>query len=280
MKIIANDLAKSLAESTPDLTKCFKITLKSGETLGFTESSEDLSVDGFTYKSCCGFEEGRQTSFSDMTSSNTSVIAILNSVGVDRREIFSGKFDGASIDIFIVNQKHLEYGKITVTSGFIDFIKISGEQIYFNVAGISSVLEKTLGSIYSPLCRAKFCDSKCSLNILNYTFYGEIEALVSEVEFHTNSEAVVTKTDDYFRYGLVKFIDGPSSGISVEIKQSRTGNIVLGTSLMDGMEVGNQFSIVAGCSKKFSSCVDKFQNAINFRGEPNLPRTTKVYKFY
>jgi uncharacterized phage protein (TIGR02218 family) len=105
-------------------------------------------------------------------------------------------------------------------------------------------------------------------------------SLASETEFYTDSESVLGKEENYFKYGLVRFMDGPSIDSSMEIKQSHGGNIVLSASLANGMEAGNQFTILAGCDKKFSSCIEKFQNAINFRGEPNLPRTTKVYKFY
>ncbi|MDR3079109.1 MAG: DUF2163 domain-containing protein [Rickettsiales bacterium] len=280
MKIIGSDLAKSLGEPTSDLVKCFKITLKTGESLGFTESPEDLEVDGLTYKSCCGFGEESQSSFSDMTGSDARVVAILDGVAMDPGEIVSGRFDGASIDIFLVHRKHLEYGKVTIIGGFIDSLGLAGGKVYFNVVGVLSVLEKTLGNIYSPLCRARFCDPKCSLGAQSYSFSGTIAALASETEFRTDSGPVATKPDDYFRYGLVKFLDGPSARVSIEVRQSRGGSIVTSVSLPRGLEVGNQFSIIAGCDKKFSSCIEKFQNAINFRGEPNLPRTTKVYKFY
>ncbi|MDR2777415.1 MAG: DUF2163 domain-containing protein [Rickettsiales bacterium] len=280
MKSIGSDLARSLAEHTVDLSKCFKITLKNGDTLGFTEGPKDIRLDDLLYRSCCGFEEDRQTSFSDMTSGNCNLIAIIDNVNVDRREVLSGKFDGAAVDIFMVNREHLDYGKITIIGGFVDSIGIEGEKIRFDIVGVLSVLEKTMGDIYSPLCRAEFCDHRCSLDAQNYTFSGTIASLTSEIEFHTSSESVLEKEDDYFKYGLVRFIDGPSASSSMEIKQSHEGNIVLNTSLANGMELGNQFTLVAGCDKKFSSCIEKFQNAINFRGEPNLPRTTKVYKFY
>ncbi|MDR1425790.1 MAG: DUF2163 domain-containing protein [Rickettsiales bacterium] len=280
MKNIGSDLARSLAASSANLIKCFKITLKDHSVLGFSEGPEDISVDEILYKSCCGFEEKNQTSFSDMTSGDSNLVAILDNVGVDREDIIAGKFDGAAIEVFMTVREHPEYGKIVIISGFVGSIKIYGEKIYFNIVGVMGVLEKTIGNIYSPLCRVGFCSKKCSLDLQSYTFTGTISSLVSETEFHTDSGTISTKVEDYFKYGLVRFIDGPSAGSSMEVKQSYGGNIVLAMSVAKGMEVGNQFTVVAGCDKKFSSCIERFQNAINFRGEPNLPRTTKVYKFY
>ena len=37
------------------------------------------------------------------------------------------------------------------------------------------------------------------------------------------------------------------------------------------MEIGDQFEVIAGCDKQFNTCINKFNNAINFRGEPHLP---------
>jgi uncharacterized phage protein (TIGR02218 family) len=40
--------------------------------------------------------------------------------------------------------------------------------------------------------------------------------------------------------------------------------------------VGNSFSLVAGCDKSFTTCAEKFNNAINFRGEPHVPGIDKM----
>ena len=45
------------------------------------------------------------------------------------------------------------------------------------------------------------------------------------------------------------------------------------------INVGDKFEITAGCDKEFSTCCSKFNNAINFRGEPNIPRNEKILKF-
>jgi uncharacterized phage protein (TIGR02218 family) len=35
--------------------------------------------------------------------------------------------------------------------------------------------------------------------------------------------------------------------------------------------VGDAFRIAAGCDKRFSTCREKFANAVNFRGFPHMP---------
>ena len=37
------------------------------------------------------------------------------------------------------------------------------------------------------------------------------------------------------------------------------------------VEVGCRIELREGCDKRFETCVSRFANAINFRGEPHLP---------
>jgi uncharacterized phage protein (TIGR02218 family) len=42
------------------------------------------------------------------------------------------------------------------------------------------------------------------------------------------------------------------------------------------IETGDRFTIVAGCDKSSKTCIEKFNNIINFRGEPDVPGTDKI----
>ncbi|MDR2077661.1 MAG: DUF2163 domain-containing protein [Rickettsiales bacterium] len=281
MKNIGEDLKKSLADSSSNMVRCFRIKPKDGDDIAFTEHSAELIIGDVVYKPRRSFEEvDGPRNFSDMTGNSCGIVAIFDDVSINASEVFLGKFDGAKIDIFMVNCEHVEYGSINLISGFIDSIEISGETIYFSIAGVTGILEKTVGDVYSPLCRAEFCDKKCGLAAQNYTFFGEIATVDGATEIHSEDNSIKNKDKDYFRYGSITFIDGKNKGSSVEVKQSYLGGIILSIPPVNAMEVGDQFKLMAGCDKKFDSCSGRFANAINFRGEPNLPRTAKVYKFY
>ena len=42
------------------------------------------------------------------------------------------------------------------------------------------------------------------------------------------------------------------------------------------MTVGDTFNAIAGCDKTISTCIAKFNNAVNFRGEPYVPGMDKM----
>lgn len=280
MKSISDNLKQLLAEETQNLTRCFKFNLVSGKTLGFTEYSENLIVDNLEYRACASLNSGNLESFSDLSSSNYRVVTTLENVNLSENFVMVDDFNGAAVEIFMLDPQHMDYGKLTLLGGFIDSFDRVDECIFFNIKGILSVLEKTMGETYSPLCRANFCDKKCGLDRTNYTFRGFIDMVTSESTFHSSDEVIRNKTKDYFKYGYLTFTDGENAGKSVEVKQSDEGNITLNFPPENKLKVGDGFNIICGCDKKFDSCCDKFNNALNFRGEPNLPRTAKVYKFY
>lgn len=279
MRNISGSFKNYLENDSIILKKCFKIKLKNGIVLAFTDFSEDIEFESISYKSF-GIDNKKYSNFSDITTDDTEVIATIDDSNIKKEFILSNDFDDAEIDIFFVNTEHLDYGSIILTSGFIDSVSTVEDRIYFNIKGKLSLLEKTIGDTYSPLCRAKFCSKKCSLDILNYKFTGKITNVIEDTVFYTDSSTIKSKEKDYFKYGYLEFTSGENTGRTIEIKQSESGNITISTSLPKKIKIDDSFDIFTGCDKKFETCCSKFNNAINFRGEPDLPRTTKVYKFY
>ena len=55
----------------------------------------------------------------------------------------------------------------------------------------------------------------------------------------------------------------------VDVKTARLVTLVL--AMPAAVQVGDTFSIVAGCRKRLEDCRDKFDNVLNFRGEPHRP---------
>jgi uncharacterized phage protein (TIGR02218 family) len=45
------------------------------------------------------------------------------------------------------------------------------------------------------------------------------------------------------------------------------------------MAVGDIFTIIAGCDKTLAICRDKFDNIINFRGDPFVPGTDALLDY-
>jgi hypothetical protein len=80
----------------------------------------------------------------------------------------------------------------------------------------------------------------------------------------------------YFDYGLMTMTSGLSSGFAMEVKSYAPGQIVLQLPFPYALEVGDTYSLTAGCDRSFTTCRDRFSNQLNFRGEPYVPGLDKL----
>src|SRR5690606_11614302 len=87
---------------------------------------------------------------------------------------------------------------------------------------------------------------------------------------------------EWFSHGTLTWTSGGLDGVGEMVLEHRvTGEGVLlrlsGASPLPA--IGDTFTIVAGCDKRFVTCKAKFDNAVNFRGFPHLPGNDAGYGY-
>lgn len=271
MKNITEELKSIINDSTTNLVKCWKITLKNGETIGFTNASNDFIFEDVKYNHLSSDDVENLKSNSDVENDTLQFTNLISSDLIKTDDILTGKYDSAKIEIFIVDLENLDKGKVSLLNGKIFDIQFKDNSFIANVKGLKNEIDKTIGDVYSPLCRTSFCSEKCKLNKVNFTFNAVISKVVDNISFLTENENIINKEDGYFENGVVEFLSGKNKGQKTEIKQFSNGLFMMSTELAYSIEVGDSFSVIAGCDKAFKTCCSKFNNAVNFRGEPYLP---------
>ena len=78
---------------------------------------------------------------------------------------------------------------------------------------------------------------------------------------------------DYFAEGLLTFTSGLNVGLSQKVKAfAADKTITLSLPMVQAIVVGDTFTVYPGCRKRLAEdCVGKFNNVLNFQGEPHLP---------
>ena len=87
--------------------------------------------------------------------------------------------------------------------------------------------------------------------------------------------------DEWFKTGHLIWKTGLNTGISMEVKSwsSSTKEIILFLEMPFDIANGDRFWVYPGCQKRIlDDCRDKFDNVLNFRGEPNVPGTDQLMK--
>lgn len=80
----------------------------------------------------------------------------------------------------------------------------------------------------------------------------------------------------YFDFGIVAWTTGENTGLTMEVKSYVSGQVTLALPMPYPIAVLDEFTIVAGCDKSFVTCRDRFDNVVNFRGEPYVPGIDKI----
>lgn len=80
----------------------------------------------------------------------------------------------------------------------------------------------------------------------------------------------------YFDFGVLTFTSGANNGLSMEVRSYVEGQITLALPMPYLIVAGDTYSMHAGCDKAFETCRDRFDNVLNFRGEPYLPGLDKM----
>ena len=79
--------------------------------------------------------------------------------------------------------------------------------------------------------------------------------------------------DSWFAGGLLTWESGANAGRAIEAKSwtQATGQIELLLPMGYAIEIGDLFRIHPGCDKRLDTCIERFANVLNFRGEPYVP---------
>jgi len=280
MRTISTELKTHLSQQVLTIAKCWKLTLSDSSVMGFTDHDKDIVYESQTYNSLIGFENDSISSKSDTDYDRTNAISILNSNYITEDDIIAGKYDHAEVEIFVVNYENLTMGRVLLFKGYLSNIRCENGKFYADLKGLESELERTIGYTFSPLCREEFCGAKCGLTASTYTFSGTVSSKTDNAQFYCDTSVIKTKAQNYFDYGIITFTSGNNNGQSTEVKQFSSGNFVLAMEMPYDIAVNDTFDVIAGCNKKFSTCYNSFNNAVNFRGEPHLPGMEFMLKAY
>jgi uncharacterized phage protein (TIGR02218 family) len=86
-----------------------------------------------------------------------------------------------------------------------------------------------------------------------------------------------------FSRGKLTWTSGANAGLAVEVKANSAAGSVARISLFlpapEPIEVGDTFSITAGCDKSFDTCRNRFDNVLNFGGFPHIPGNDFVLSY-
>lgn len=272
MRAISAGLEAHKAQAVTTLATIWKVTRTDGQIFGFTDHDQDLEVGGLTYAAATGYRRSAVRAQLGLNADNAELAGALQSAAFQADDIRAGIWDYAAVEIYEVNWADLTQGTLYLNAGKLGKIKTGRGSFTAELLGLAKLLEQSVGRVFGAACDATLGDTRCGVSLAPFTRAGTVRTVTSRRVF--GDHGIPTSFGDgYFNGGLLTWTGGNNAGLEMEVKTflNAGGAFALQLPMPYAVQVGDTFSVVAGCDKTLATCKDVFSNVVNFRGFPFIP---------
>jgi uncharacterized phage protein (TIGR02218 family) len=282
MRNIPAALQARLDSGVTTLAHCWTLSRRDGVALGFTDHDRDLVVDGVTCRAGTGFAASEASARFDLSVDGAEISGALDDATLSEADLAAGRFDAASIASWLVDWSEPSLCVLTAR-GRLGEVRREGAAFTAELRGLADLLSQESGRLYTARCSADLGDTKCRANLGNPAWRGSGSVAALRATSILVAAGLDGFADGLFSGGRLSWSSGANAGLAIEIKQHRTGDGEVRLSLWQAMAapiaVGDTFTVTAGCDKRFATCRDRFGNADNFRGFPQIPGNDFVMSY-
>jgi uncharacterized phage protein (TIGR02218 family) len=256
------------------LAFCWRLARRDGIVLGFTSHDRDLALDGLIYRATPGMIPSAIEKSASLTPDTVSLSGVLTVGAITAADLEAGRWDGAKLWLTAVNWETPDDAPITLLRGTLGAVSIKGEAFEVELMGPTAALDAPLTEATSPECRASLGDKRCRVDLAGRRMIARVT--VTDDTVLTLDQPLAAGA---FAQGRLQWLDGPNAGAQTLILANDGGTITLAESPPVAPVAGNRVRITQGCDRRFTTCVGRFANAANFRGEPHLPGNDLLLRY-
>ena len=244
------------------------ITRLDGNIIRFAESDEAIVVSGDTFAVVPGLQVSavKHTANGDVPS--CQMVAVYgDNFTFDSADIDIGLFDGASVQIYIVNRLDLSRKGLLFT-GFISDISCDpiAHQASFDVKGPSVASRILMTQKRSPMCRTDLFSVLCGADKTAYDVAATVATIEGAFVFTVSGLA---QADGYFNQGVGVTANGVAFEIANWVQSTQTFTTYLPCQRFLSVSLG--LTLYPGCDKTLGAngCF-KFGRQLSYQGEPHF----------
>lgn len=270
-------LGAALAADLTQLALCWRIIRRDGIALGFTTHDRPLAVAGLIYDSAPGMAPSAVVSSDGLDVDTMDVAGALSASAITAADLGDGRYDGAAVRLFMVDWRDPDAGQQLLAEGSIGSVESgSGPDAAFTATlrGPTAILQTTRIESYSPECRAELGDWRCRVRLRGRRLR-TLVAASDGARFQFAGVSVINAGD--FVQGSLRVLAGPAAGLERRIIAADGDWLHVDAPLL--LSAGIEAQLVEGCDKRFATCAGRFDNAVNFRGEPHVPGNDLLTRF-
>jgi uncharacterized phage protein (TIGR02218 family) len=278
-------IAAKLANKHPTLSRCLRLDLRDGTSIGITDHDRSLLVN---------LGDGDVT-YSASTGALPSDVSLTMGFEVDNFEvtgpvgetfslaaILGGRFDRARARLFDADwQAPGNY--VPLLKGRVAEARVEGGGFIMAVRSDVEAYNQVIGRVLSPFCTHDYGDARCQAVVP--TFPATVATVTDELAF-TVTFTGSTPSAGQLVMGTCEFLTGDLAGtLPIEVFAHSGASITLFAPAAAVPEVGDTLMLSGGCSKLRRSedvtvvtCLSN-SNVENFGGFPDAPGSSQYLKY-
>lgn len=188
---------------------------------------------------------------------------------LDTADLVSGLYDGATVEMWIVDRTDLSslgdmFFTGTIQPVIIDIMG-SGSFDVRSIVDQSEVVTQT----YQPMCRTDLFSILCGLDKTLFARTATVAEIIDDFNF-TVSGLGAAPDDDHFAQGVGVADNGVAFEIAAWLKDSLQITTYLPVVISPRLAAGQSVTLYPGCDKTSATCTSKFANGLNFQGEAHF----------
>ncbi|MDE3237349.1 MAG: DUF2163 domain-containing protein [Paracoccaceae bacterium] len=264
-----------LATGTTTVARAWAVTRADGLVLGFTDHDRDIAFDGIAFRASSGMTASALLQTTGLAIDNAVAMGALSDASVTEADIVAGRFDGARVQIWLVNWADVSQRALQFTGHFGQLTRGAGA-FHAELRGLTEGLNAPQGQVYQTTCGAVLGDGRCRFD-MSQTGYATEVAVEGVTGGRVFRFARLAGFEDrWFERGRLVVLSGAARGLVGIVKNDRLAEdrmVELWQALGAQIVPGDRVRIEAGCDKLAATCRLKFANLSNFRGFPDIPGT-------
>lgn len=200
---------------------CWRVQRRDGVCLGFTSHDRDLVIDHLRYRSAPGMLPSAITITDRFEAHTLDVSGALTSDAITDEDLRAGRWDRASVTIFMVDWENPTGERIPLARGELGDVSALGNGFSAELRGPTALLDRPVSEQTSPECRAELGDRRCRVDMAGRTRLTRIQAVPGDDMVEV---ADASAEPNAYGYGRLRWIGGRNGGLEARcFRRTATG---------------------------------------------------------
>lgn len=247
------------------LALCWRLERLDGAGIALTSHDAPITSEQLQYEPAPGMTPAAVTRSLGLEPNSAEAAGALSSATLDEADLALGRWDGARARLVALDWGDPGAPAIALLGGEIGSVVVEGESFSADLRGAAAALEGPVCPATSAECRAEFGDKTCRVDLTGRSTAAKVVGCSGGVI------ALDASVDERFVLGRLRYMSGENCGLSTTVLSASGSRVEVRDLPRAPVEVGCRVELREGCDKRFETCVSRFANAANFRGEPHLP---------